>query len=516
MKKRYQIFVSSTFVDLEEERGKVMQTILNFDCFPAGMELFPAMDEEQFEYIKRIIDDSDYYLLIIGGRYGDEDEKGVSWTEKEYDYAVSKHIPVIAFILEEKAYDQLPQNKTDQKDIDKKREKLKTFKTKVKKGRLVKFWTNVDDLDAAVAKSLPIVKEQQMRTGWVRADSIASDEAQARITRLEKDIAGYKEDLKKLEADLKKKAEECDSLDKFNKGAQQEIKNLQETMNQLHQKCDALKAQKEQWQENRLVVEQSYQEKVNEVAGDLEKVLEKLKGKQIETIQVPGTNVSFKMVRVEGGTFVMGANNDDEAAWDNEKPAHQVTLSDYYIGETQVTQALWRAVMGKNPSLFKGDLNRPVESVSWDDCQIFIEKLNALTGMSFCLPTEAQWEFAARGGNKSKGYQYAGGDDIVKVAWYEDNSKEKTHHFAQKDANELGIYDMSGNVWEWCQDWYGDYANTKQTNPKGPTKGSDRVSRGGGWFNTARNCRVSVRNYKEPTATNQNRGLRLALYFAGV
>ena len=158
--------------------------------------------------------------------------------------------------------------------------------------------------------------------------------------------------------------------------------------------------------------------------------------------------VSFEMVRVEGGTFRMGATSEQEADdWDREKPVHSVTLSSYYIGKTEVTQALWKAVMGSNPSYFKSD-NQPVENVSWNDCHEFIRKLNALTGQNFRLPTEAEWEFACRGGNNSRGYKYSGSNNLGSVAWYDGNSGNKTHPVGTKAPNELGIYDMSGNVWE--------------------------------------------------------------------
>ena len=229
--------------------------------------------------------------------------------------------------------------------------------------------------------------------------------------------------------------------------------------------------------------------------------------------------VTFKMVAVEGGTFTMGATSEQGSdAWDREKPTHSVTLSSYSIGETEVTQALWQAVMGSNPSYFSGS-NKPVETVSWDDCQDFIRRLNALTGENFRLPTEAEWEFAARGGNKSWGYKYAGSNNIDNVAWYYNNSYAKgenssdygTHNVATKSPNELGLYDMSGNVWEWCQDWYGDYSSGSQTNPTGPSSGSSRVCRGGGWDGGAGGCRVSYRDYITPDYRGSNLGLRLAL-----
>lgn len=217
-------------------------------------------------------------------------------------------------------------------------------------------------------------------------------------------------------------------------------------------------------------------------------------------------DVSFTMIAVRGGTFQMGG--DDE--FETEKPVHQVTLSDYYIGETEVTQELWSAVMGSNPSKFTGNMQRPVEMVSWNNCQTFISKLNELTGETFRLPTEAQWEYAARGGNKSKGYIYSGSNTIDYVAWYTSNSSSTTHPVKTKAPNELGIYDMSGNVWEWCSDWYGSYFSAAQTDPTGPTTGSNRVLRGGGWCNSATYCRVAVRDSSTPTVTYPDLGLRLA------
>ena len=186
-----------------------------------------------------------------------------------------------------------------------------------------------------------------------------------------------------------------------------------------------------------------------------------------------------------------------------------MTLSSFSIGRYEVTQEEWEAVMGSNPSNFKGK-KLPVEQVSWDDCQTFIRKLNQMTGKHFRLPTEAEWEYAARGGNKSRGYKYAGGDNLGSVAWYTDNSGNKTHEVGKKQPNELGLYDMSGNVREWCQDWKGGYRSSSQTNPTGPSSGSYRVNRGGDWINRARYCRVSYRSYITPDNRNSLLGLRLA------
>lgn len=284
-----------------------------------------------------------------------------------------------------------------------------------------------------------------------------------------------------------------------------------------------------------------------------------------ESLTITVKGVSFNMIRVQGGTFTMGCTSEQGSdCYDDEKPSHKVTLSTYYIGETEVTQELWKAVMGSNPSYFapketnsarcsydafvadiqklnakkpgsmrvptrqewdaamvttSGSLKRPVERVSWEDCQTFIRKLNELTGKKFRLPTEAEWEFAARGGTKSAGYKYSGSNDIGAVAWYTVNAYDKgesspdygTHVVKTKKPNELGIYDMSGNVWEWCSDWYGKYTEAAQTNPKGADSGSYRVYRGGSWINNARNCRSSNRNNNTPDNRNNNLGLRLVL-----
>lgn len=235
--------------------------------------------------------------------------------------------------------------------------------------------------------------------------------------------------------------------------------------------------------------------------------------------------VEFTMVAVEGGRFMMGATPEleDEAAG-REKPAHQVTLDGFLIGQTQVTQALWRAVMGDNPSDNKGD-NLPVESVNWNECQRFITKLNQATGEHFRLPTEAEWEFAARGGNKSRHTKYAGSNDIDAVAWYEGNSNTssswwgktfsggKSQPVAQKAPNELDIYDMSGNVWEWCQDWYDEnyYNQSPSENPCNDTEGSCRVIRGGSFNNYDRLCRVAGRSGRGSGIIDNYLGFRLAL-----
>jgi formylglycine-generating enzyme required for sulfatase activity len=226
-----------------------------------------------------------------------------------------------------------------------------------------------------------------------------------------------------------------------------------------------------------------------------------------------------EMISVKGGTFQMG---DKDIA----DPVHKVTLSDFEIGKYPVTQKLWNDIMGNNPSSFKGE-DLPVEQVSWDDCQEFLKKLSQNTGKKYRLPTEAEWEFAARGGIFSKSFQYAGSNDLNEVGWYWENSGDKklsgewkaeliiqnkcrTHPIGQKNANELGLFDMSGNVFEWCADWYDKYTSETQTNPAGPASGSYRVLRGGSWGGGARGCRVALRSSNTPEVRNDNIGFRLA------
>ena len=221
--------------------------------------------------------------------------------------------------------------------------------------------------------------------------------------------------------------------------------------------------------------------------------------------------VTFNMIYVEGGTFMMGAMESDKQAHANEKPAHKVTLTyDYYIGQTEVTQALWQAVMGNNPSTMIGD-NLPVNNVLWEDADAFAKRLSLLTGCSFHLPTEAEWEFAARGGNKSQGYLYAGSNNIQEVAWYGSNSGNTTQPVGTKQPNELGIYDMSGNVIEWCSDWLGPYSAEAQVNPIGPATGAYHVYCGGCWYLPANVCRCTHRRQTTAGYGEAAVGLRVAL-----
>jgi len=236
---------------------------------------------------------------------------------------------------------------------------------------------------------------------------------------------------------------------------------------------------------------------------------EQLVGDGIQFKVVASGRKSFEpeMVFVEGGRFMLGSANGD----DDERPVHEVELSSFSIGKYGVTQAQWKAVMGSNPSRSSNCDQCPVENVSWNDVQEYIRKLNSQTGKTYRLPTEAEWEYAARGGNRSKGTTYSGSNAIKEVGWYDGNSRSQTHPVGLKGSNELGLYDMSGNVWEWCSDWYGTYSSSFQRNPQGAASGQFRVLRGGCWFNYEQYCRLALRNRSYPVIRYISLGFRLVL-----
>jgi formylglycine-generating enzyme required for sulfatase activity len=236
---------------------------------------------------------------------------------------------------------------------------------------------------------------------------------------------------------------------------------------------------------------------------------DQLIGDGIQFKVVASSRKSFEpeMVFVEGGRFMMGSTHGD----DDERPVHKVKLSSFAIGKYEVTQAQWKALMGSNPSHFNGCDQCPVENVSWIDVQGYIRELNKQTGKSYRLPTEAEWEYAARGGNRSEGTVYAGSNAIGEVAWYDGNSPSGTNPVGIKKANELGIFDMSGNVWEWCSDSHGGYSSSYELNPKGVSSGTYRVLRGGSWRDNRQALRVANRGGGYPNEESNSDGFRLVL-----
>ena len=228
--------------------------------------------------------------------------------------------------------------------------------------------------------------------------------------------------------------------------------------------------------------------------------------------------LNMRMVYVEGGTFQMGATSEQSGADDDERPVHNVTLDSYYIAATEVTQAQWQAVMGttihQQASKAGGSVKSvgsdyPMYYVSWEEAQAFCRELSNITGKTYLLPTEAQWEYAARGGKKSRSNQYAGSYSVDAVAWYSSNSGSSQHPVGKLRPNELGLYDMSGNLWEWCSDWYGSYSSGSQFNPVGPSSGFYRVLRGGSWYYGANSCRVAFRGRDSPSDRYFNGGFRV-------
>ena len=286
-------------------------------------------------------------------------------------------------------------------------------------------------------------------------------------------------------------------------------KKTQNAQSRLAQQRRAAQLQAERERKERMEQERAERERIAKAQAERERQEQEAReqaAKEAERTRIL-QNLINNMVFVEGGTFKMGAKGKVPL---DEKPAHQVTLTSFSIGRYEVTQEEWQAVIGSNPSQFI-DSKRPVENVSWDDCQEFIRKLNAMTGKHFRLPTEAEWEYAARGGNKSNGYKFAGSDYPNSVAWYNDNSLNQTHEVGGgKQPNELGLYDMSGNVWEWCNDWYGSYSSSTQMNPTGPFSGTLRVYRGGSWNGSVGNCRVSNRYIDTGNRCLNGLGFRLA------
>lgn len=352
---------------------------------------------------------------------------------------------------------------------------------------------------------------QEKEEEWLRQEELERQRRQqAEEKKRQEQIAKFESEIAALESQKTEREKVVLQKEQELKLAQIDLKACEAKIQKLQNKLQEQREQpkKKEAEEARLAEEKRIAE---ERRKSEEKRIEKERRREEEAHAVKEftvKGVQFRMIPVEGDTFTMGATPDQGSdAESDEKPPHQVTLSTYYIGETEVTQALWEAVMGRNPSYFKG-ANRPVERVSWDECREFFYRLNSQTGKSFRLPTEAEWEFAARGGKKSNGYTYSGSNALENIAWYENNSGNETHDVKTKSPNELGLYDMSGNVWEWCQE---GYFPESQTNPMGFSSTIMRVSRGGSCCSNAVDCRVACRNDYYSCFEHYDLGFRLAL-----
>ena len=334
-----------------------------------------------------------------------------------------------------------------------------------------------------------------------RVERRINTELKDETAKLEAEKAKAKQERKQYETDLKDYNAKMDDADK--KSGQQKyddaLKQYQQAAS-LENKYKGIKEYSSSFARNASSKSSEMQKKIDALSKQSASEASYSNG----VLRVKG--VEYPMVWVSGGDFEMGSSSGGS----DEKPVHTVSLDGYSIGKYEVTQELWEAVMGSNPSYYKGP-RKPVENVSWNDCDHFIRKLNKMTRQNFRLPTEAEWEYAARGGRNQNSYTYSGSNTVGTVAWYFDNSGSQTHEVGGKSPNSLGIHDMSGNVWEWCYDWYGSYLSGSRSNPKGPSSGSSRVLRGGSWFSSADFCRVSDRFSITPDGRSSISGFRLCL-----
>jgi formylglycine-generating enzyme required for sulfatase activity len=488
--KRYQVFVSSTYKDLKEERQCATEAVLKAKCFPVGMERFPA-GKKMRDYIRKLIEESDIYLLIVGGCYGapmglgkkkldectDEELKDkISYTEWEYDIAQKQGLPILAHFHENP--ENLPACKVESRPVLKK--KLEIFKRKVESeeegGRSRELWTTGDKLAWNVESSLRELigdlpnAEYPKTIGWVRADQVDGGEK----------IADAEARAKQLREEAERKEAE-----KLHKDADDKVKEIER-------------------REKDLACKESHIEAPHIV-------IPSFKNKAIATIT---NSIGMEFLAIPAGEFWMGAADGDTDAQDDEKPLHRVIISKpFFLGRYPVTQREWTVVMGNNPSDFKGKPNHPVENISWNDAQEFIGRLNRWEpGNRYRLPTEAEWEYACRDGTTTR-YSFGdGARQLEKYAWYKGNAKGTTHPVGEKTPNRLGLHDMHGNVSEWVQDWYNEnyYEESPVSDPSGPDTGSHRVLRGGSWFYRARFARVSSRGRDVPGG-RLSIGFRLAL-----
>ena len=528
MEHKYDVFISYSRKDIEEVTQLVdmlKKRIPTLDCWfdITGIE---CGDEEFDEKIVKIIDNSSYVLFALS-----KNSMESKWAKDEVMYAKNvgkKVIPVLLdgaklegwFLFKFGRVDCIDSTKDIQIDKMMKNISEWTKKPILKKEEVEQHeGENVKKIISDVKHPTPKPSYTKYILGVLAVvlgvvigvvmtgdepapeESTPSEEVVVEpvVVQEEVTVTSNREEQESI-AEEQRKLEQAEA----DRKAREEQESIAEEQRKREQAEADRKAREEQ---ERIAEEQRKREQAEadrKQREEQERIAEEQRNARKQQSGIYTANgVTFKMIAVQGGTYTMGATSKQGSdVWDCEKPTHKETVSDFMIGETPVTQELWQAVMGSNPSNFTGDMQRPVERVSWDDCQTFIRKLNQLTGQNFRLPSEAEWEYAARGGNRSDGYKYAGSNSVGTVAWYNGNSGNKTHPVKTKQPNELGIYDMSGNVWEWCQDKY---------NYNSPRNSGYRVLRGGSWFNYARDVRVSDRSFSSPDNRNYNYGLRLAL-----
>ncbi len=461
MDKRYQVFISSTYTDLREERREVFHMLMRMKCIPAGMELFPATDGGPSEYIRREIDESDFYLLIIGGRYGSVSPEGTSYTELEYDYVVAQGKEVIALV--HGAPHKLSGEKLEMTEAA--QERLKQFRGKVRSKHLCDEWIQAHELPGKVSVNIHHAMGRVPVVGWVRGDRISATESE-QVNRLQNENRVLIEENQQLQdenATLQKEIEALKSVPAFvgstKKSGNEEIKQIVP-------------------EEEHLPVMEKDQ---FGIFSDLE----------IKTRTQP---VIQRFRWVKPGTFMMGSPESEPERNENEV-RHQVTLTTgFWLTDTVCTQLLWEAVIGKNPSYFQGE-NRPVENVSWNEAQEFLKQTSQLNPKhQFCLPTEAQWEYACRAGTMTP-FSFGENITIDQVNYGEGQHLGQTVSVKSLPANPWGLYEMHGNVWEWVADkWKEKLAEEPISNPFIIAKPlQEHVIRGGSWFENAKGCRSAFR-----------------------
>ena len=427
--KKLQVFVSSTFTDLEHERQAAVEAILAAGHIPAGMELFAAGDKLQMKVIEKWIDDSDVYLLILGIRYGSiEPDSGKSYTHLEYEYALKHNKALFVCVIDEQEQKDRIKNGIEEEHSD----KLQKFRDLVCCDKVVSFWKDFGELKYAILHSMAMdfAKREELG-GWVRIKpEESSEDIQSQIIK--------------------------------------EPQNPQPP--------------------NEIIAQRSNNEEFEfevvkvDATGKIYKRHKHKAKQQIENVY----GINLEMVYIPAGEFMMGSNERKA-----EQPIHKVTIKQpFYMGKYPITQAQWIAIMGNNPSSSKGD-NRPVERVSWDDAVKFCEKLSNLTNQTYRLPSEAEWEYACRAGTTTK--YYFGETISDKLANYGKNVG-KTTDVGNYPANSFGLYDMYGNVWEWCVDYYQDNYNNAPTDGSVCENTSKyRVLRGGSWSYDSLNVRSANR-----------------------